>query len=227
MCMKKIWHMLVLAVFCLPLLSLPNEAAAENLLIGAKPSCAILKFVDTTDCTEVDGAGLLGEFIADEVIERNIFAVQELAGEVVYPNEQAFWLNNGFIEALGREQDVKYFLTGRVLKVDAGVESDDAGTIFGSVLGGVAGLGAVNSTNDYVKVKAELRVVRASDDDVVWHGIAEGRDADNTLQGANVNIGGVNIEQDQYYRALEKCGRKLVENLAKDIKSRKLKLSNF
>lgn len=219
--------MLVLAVFCLPLVSMPNEAAAENLLIGAKPSCALLKFIDTTDCTEVDGAGLLGEFIADEVIERNIFAVQELAGKVSYPDEQVFWLNNAFIEALGREQDVKYFLTGRVLKVDAGIENDDAGTIFGSVVSGAAGLGAVNSTNDYVKVKAELRVVRASDDDVVWHGIAEARDADNTLQGININIGGVNIDQEQYYRALEKCGKRLVDNLAKDIKTRKLKLANF
>lgn len=225
--MRKIWHVLGLAVFCLLFMAVAQTAAAEHMLIGARPSCAILKFVDTTACTEVESDELLASFIENEVIERNIFAVRELAGEVSYPDEQAFWLNNAFIESLGREQDVKYFLTGRVLKVDAGIEKDDVGSVFGSVLGNAAGLGTVNSINDYVKVRADLRVIRASDDEVVWHGTAEGRDADNTLQGTAINIGGVSIDQDQYYRALEKCGKKLVDNLAKDIKARKLKLSNF
>ena len=224
--MKKIWRMLVLAVFCLSFVATAKPAAAENMFIGVKPSCAVLKFADNTDCSEVDSDALLADFITDEIIERSIFSVQELPS-VSYPAEQVFWLNADFIESLGKEQDVKYFLTGTVLKVDAGIEDDDVGTVFGSLLGNAAGLGTVKSTNDYVKVKAELRVIRASDDDVVWHGIAEGEDTDNTLQGTNINMGGVSIEQDQYYRALEKCGRKLVDNLAKDIKERKVRLSNF
>lgn len=225
--MWKIWRVLGLAAFCLSFMAVAQPAAAENMLIGARPSCAILKFVDTTACTEVESDELLASFIENEVIERNIFAVRELAGEVSYPDEQAFWLNNAFIESLGKEQEVKYFLTGRILKVDAGIEKDDVGTLFGSVLGSAAGMGRVDSTNDYVKVRADLRVIRAADDDVVWHGTAEGREADNTLQGTNINIGGVNVDQEQYYRALEKCGKRLVDNLARDIKARKLKLSNF
>ena len=202
------------------MVAMPSTALAERMFIGVKPSCAVIHFVDNTSCREVDSGALLTSFVEDDMVARDVFSIHQVSEDMVYPDEQALKLNNDFRSNLQAE-GIKYILTGSVLEVSSGISDD----VVGATIGKLIGFNDMSSKNDFVKVRVEMRLVDMADGKSVWREIAEAKDSDSAVSTGDIHIGELNVDQDQYYRALEKCSKKLVGDLCKDIQSRKVHLT--
>ena len=213
--MKSLMHglclLLVLVSFC------TVADAAE--VTANKPSYGILRFTDATSCNEVDSDELMEGFITDELLAEDLFSLVDISEDVTYPAEQAFWLNRDFIVDTGFKAGTKYLLTGKVLEVSSGAEADYAGTFLSNLLLGNSAVAA-----DYVKVKAEMRVINARSGKEVWHEVQTVKESDTSVRSKDIKLGDLSVDEEQYYKAVEKCSRALVRALKKDVDKGKVYL---
>ncbi|MGM9580024.1 MAG: hypothetical protein ACI3U2_02160 [Anaerovibrio sp.] len=209
--MRVLCLLLVLVSFC-------TVAGAAGVAVK-KPSCGILRFTDATSCSEVDSDELMEGFVTDELLAEDLFSLVDISEDVSYPAEQAFWLNRDFIVDTGFTAGTKYLLTGKVLEVSSGAEADYAGTLLSNLLIGDSAVAA-----DYVKVKAELRVINSRSGKEVWHGVETVKESDTAVRSKDIKLGDLSVDQEQYYKAVEECSKALVKALKKDVEKGKVYL---
>ena len=209
--MRRLCLLLVLLSFC-------TAADAAGVTLN-KPTCGILKFTDATACSDVDSDDLMEGFITDELLVEDLFSLVDISESVEYPAEQAFWLNRDFVVNTGFSTGAKYLLTGKVLEVSSGAEVDYAGSLLSNML-----LGDSAVASDFVKVKAELRVINARSGKEVWHGVESVKESDTAVRSKDIKLGDLSVDQEQYYKAVEGCSRALVKALKKDIENGKVYL---
>ena len=106
-----------------------------------------------------------------------------------------------------------------MLEVSSGAEADYAGTFLSNLLLGNSAVAA-----DYVKVKAEMRVINARSGKEVWYGVQTVKDSDTSVRSKDIKLGDLSVDQEQYYKAVEGCSRALVKALKKDVEKGKVYL---
>lgn len=214
------------AAVCEEVSSMENEAfgigragaAAKRSRI--RPGCVVARFVDRTGCAEVDSDALMEDFITEDLMAEDLFSLSSISGDINYPEEWAFWLNHDFVVNTGLQENAKYMLAGTILDVRSGNEED----ICGSLIGNLAGLSNPSVLSDYVEVKAEIWLVNTRSGRVVWHTTKTGRESDTYVNSREIKLGDLSVDEEQYYKAVEKCSRELVKALKKDVEKGKLYL---
>lgn len=197
-----------------------GRASAEVKRSKIRPGCIVARFADHTGCTEVDSDALMEDFITEELMAEDLFSLRSISGDISYPEEWAFWLNRDFVVKTGLQENAKYMLAGTILDVRSGKEED----FCGSLIGNIAGLSNPRVLSDYVEVKAEIWLVNTRSGRVVWHSVKTGRESDSYVNSKEIKLGDLSVDEEQYYKAVEKCSRELVKALKKEVDKGKLYL---
>ena len=154
------------------------------------------------------------------------------------------YVSPGIIRSIGQTNGADYLIQGTIINIGTGnwmnnkVQNivngvNQASALLGSTaamnlmgaLGPLAGLaGGVSVKEGGIGVQADLRVIKASNGEVVWHKTVVGKKVSKEigLGGGLVKIGSDKLNSEMYYRAMDDTAQLITDALVTDYNSGKL-----
>lgn len=152
------------------------------------------------------------------------FITKEITQKISADNNDAEYLIQGTIINLGTGEwlpDDIDFIAGAVSNI-AQMSSSQGGGVLGNILGALNYVGNVSVTIRGIGVQCDVRIIKASNGEVVWCKRVKGVGENKLVNSQFFNFGHTNMSEELYYKAMKKAADKIVDALIKDLDSGKL-----